>query len=248
HALSRKAAGHTMAAADEIASAASGGWRRLAALVLALAAIGLPVNDFASYALMLVVAIVTFSGEVTGRTRGWVVAVAIVSIVVAGKFLLAPPRIEEGHNVFLPGGPNQVLQRELPAEVYRRLATEFDAQYPLARRCDPDAAGCWLGQGFSDRVFSFFSHGIFFQSALSRSVTKFDFSDPVWLRLGFINEVRYNWGPVSDVQRLQRDRRFWMGLRRWHLVMPWFEMVRLPAAFVGSELCWRGELMWETAG
>jgi hypothetical protein len=27
--------------------------------------------------------------------------------------------------------------------------------------------------------------------------------------------------------------------------MPWFEMVRFPAAYVGSELCWRGELMWE---
>jgi hypothetical protein len=30
--------------------------------------------------------------------------------------------------------------------------------------------------------------------------------------------------------------------------MPWFEMIRLPQAFVGGELCWRGELMWEGAG
>lgn len=236
-----------MATASEIASAASGGWRKLAALVLTLAAIGLPVNDFGSYALLLVVAVVIFSGEVSARSGAWVAAVAIVSIAVVGKFLLAPPRIEEGHNVFLPGGPMQVLQRELPTEVYRRLATEFDAQYPPARRCDPDAAGCWLGQGFPDRVFAFSADGIFHKSPMSRQVTKLDFSDPVWLRLGFINEVRYNWGTVSDVPRLQRDRRFWMGLRRWHLVMPWFEMVRLPTAFVGGELCWRGELMWETA-
>ena len=219
-----------MAAADEIGSAASGGWRKLAALVLALAAIGLPVNDFGSYALLLVVAVVIFSGEVTARTRAWVAAVTIVSIVVAGKFLLAPPRIEEGHNAFLPGGPMQVLQRELPQEVYRRLATEFDAQYPPAQRCDPNAAGCWLGQGFPDRVFAFSADGIFQRSALSRSVTKLDFYDPIWLRLGFINEVRYNWYQVSDVQRLKRDGRFWMGLRRWHLLMSWFEMVRLPAA------------------
>ena len=50
------------------------------------------------------------------------------------------------------------------------------------------------------------------------------------------------------MQRAQRDRRFWMGWRRWHLAMPWYEMVRLPAAFVGGELCWRGEVMWESAG
>ena len=30
--------------------------------------------------------------------------------------------------------------------------------------------------------------------------------------------------------------------------MPWFEMIRLPAAYVGGELCWRGDLMWEGAG
>src|SRR5262245_27058842 len=235
-----------MAAASDAESAASWGWRKLAALVFALAAVGLPLNDLGSYALLLVVAVVIFSGEVTARTGAWVGAVAIVSIVVAGKFLLAPPRIDEGHNVFLPGGPMQVLQRELPAEVYRRLATEFDAYYPAARHCDPDAAGCWLRQGFPDRVFAFSADGIFHKSALSRSVSKLDFSDPVWLRLGFINEARYNWYHDSDVQRLKRDGRFWMGLRRWHLVMPWFEMIRLPAAFVGGELCWRGDLMWET--
>ena len=32
-----------------------------------------------------------------------------------------PPRIDEGHKVFLPGAPG-VLERELPADVYRWLA------------------------------------------------------------------------------------------------------------------------------
>jgi hypothetical protein len=63
-----------------------------------------------------------------------------------------------------------------------------------------------------------------------------------------VNELRYNWTAESDVRRASRDRRFWMGLHRWHLTMPWFEMVRLPAAYAGSELCWRGELMWEGEG
>ena len=29
--------------------------------------------------------------------------------------------------------------------------------------------------------------------------------------------------------------------------MPWFEMIRLPAAYVGGQLCWRGDVMWEGA-
>jgi hypothetical protein len=162
--------------------------------------------------------------------------------------LLAPPRFDEGHNVFLPGGPSHALEQGLPAEVYRHLADEFDKQYPVAKRCGPAVAGCWVNGGFPDRVYAFSADGIFHKSDLSRSVIELDFADPVWLRLGFINELKYNWYTGSDVQRATRDRRFWMGLQRWHLTMPWYETIRLPAAFVGGDLCWRGEVMWEGAG
>ena len=36
-----------------------------------------------------------------------------------------------------------------------------------------------------------------------------------------------------------------MGLHRWHLLMPYFVMVRLPAEFTGGQLCWRGDIVWE---
>jgi len=243
------AAGGTLAAASEIASPALGGWRKLAALLLAVAAVGLPINQLEAYALLLLATVVIFSGEVRASAGAWLAAIAIVAVAVAGQFLLAPPRIEEGHNVFLPGGPARALERGLPAEVYRRLANEFDAQYPPAIRCKPGRVGCWQDGGFPDSAFAFSADGIFNKTPLSRSVTGLDFSDPVWLRLGFTNEARYNWYTAApDVHRADRDRRFWMGLQRWHLAMPWFEMVRLPAAFVGGELCWRGEVMWEGAG
>jgi hypothetical protein len=149
--------------------------------------------------------------------------------------------------VFLPGPSDGALQRGLPLDVYRHMANAFDAQYPPAVRCLPSLIGCWQNT-YPERVFAFSADGIFHASDLSRAAAAVDFSDPVWLRLGFINELRYNWyASAPDVHRGDRDRRFWMGLRRWHLAMPWFEMIRLPAAFVGGELCWRGELMWEGA-
>ena len=237
-----------MPSASEAASSVCGGWRKLAALLLALAAVGLPVNDIGSYVLLLVATVVIFSGETRASAGAWAAAIAIVAVAVAGQFLLAPPRIEEGHNVFLPGGPSDALKRGLPADVYGHMANEFDALYPPAVRCRPGSVGCWQDGGFPDSTFAFSADGIFHKSALSRSVTELDFSDPVWLRLGFVNEVRYNWTADTDVQRAQRDRRFGMGWRRWHVAMPWYEMVRLPAAYVGGELCWRGELMWESTG
>jgi hypothetical protein len=226
-------------------AAAGFGWRKLGVLLLGVAAVGLPINNVSDYVLLVVLAVVIFSGEVSARSRSWAAAAAVVVVTVGGQVLLSPPRIEEGHNVFLP---SQALEGGLPADVYRHLAAEFDAQYPPAQRCDPNKFGCWRNNGFPESAFAFSADSVWHGPAYSRAVTALDFSDPVWLRLGFINDVRYNWTADTDVRRATRDRRFWMGLHRWHLTMPWFEMVRLPAAYVGGELCWRGEVMWEGQG
>src|SRR5512146_1671606 len=128
------------------------GWRRLAVLVLAVAAVGLPINDVGAYALLAVVAIIVFTGEISVRPRGWAAALVIVAAAIAGQWWLSPPRIDEGHNVFLPRADG-VLQRALPPEVYRHLADEFDAAYPPAVRCKPNTSGCWQGSG-PERAFA----------------------------------------------------------------------------------------------
>ena len=171
--------------------------------------------------------------------------VAIAALAALGQALLSPPRIQEGHNVFLP---SPALERGLPQDVYRHLAAAFDAQYPAGKRCKPEELGCWQNNGRPDSPFAFSADGIWHAPQYSRSVSALDFSDPVWLHLGFANELRYNWTGDTDVRRAQRDRRFWMGWDRWHFTMPWFEIISLPAAYVGGELCWRGEVMWEGEG
>jgi hypothetical protein len=225
-------------------------WRKVAVLILGAAVIGLPINNLTDYALLAAMAMAIFSGEVRLQSGAWLGAGAIVAVALLGQTWLAPPRIDEGHNVFLP---NPALEQALPADVYRHLKDEFDREYPPAVRCAPGSIGCWQNGGkyqeLPDRPFAFSADGIFHGSKMSRAVTEIDFSDPVWLRLGFINEMKYNWSSAApDVHRADRDRRFWMGLQRWHLAMPWFEMIRLPAAMVGGRLCWRGDVLWEGAG
>src|SRR5262249_41772249 len=64
----------------------------------------------------------------------------------------------------------------------------------------------------------------------------------------FINELGYNWNSrASDVVRAHRDRSSLAFLHQWTLAMPWFVLYRFPADFVGSGLCWRGEVLWERA-
>ncbi len=224
-------------------------WLKLAALVLVIAALGLPVNDLFRYALLVVATVVVVAGTVAARPAPWLCAIGAVALCVLGQILFPAPRIEEGHNVFLIDRAGGALEADLPRAAFRSMAAEFDAKYPPARRCAATQDGCWRGRGFPAQAFAFSADGILDHPAYSRRVTGIDFSDPVRLRLGFINELAYNWNSqVSDLSRAQRDRRSRAFLRPWTLTMPWFVMYRFPADFAGSALCWRGEVLWEGAG
>jgi hypothetical protein len=266
-------------------------WLKLAALVLVVAALGLPVNDLFRYALLVIATVVVVTGMMRGscvetpahgeapslapqdarkrafgsllRTRAgregggllsmragtrWGLAIAVVALCIVAHILFPAPRIEEGHNVFIVDRPGGALEAGLPREAFGMMAAEFDTTYPLARRCAPQEIGCWRGQGFPTQAFAFSADGMLDHPAYSRRVTGIDFSDPVRLHLGFINELAYNWNSqTSDVARAQRDRRSLAFLHQWRLTMPWFVMYRFPAAFAGSALCWRGEVLWEDA-
>jgi len=223
-------------------------WLKSAVLLLGIAVVGLPVNTLAAYSVLVVLAVLAFTGEVSAPGRLWLAALAVAAVSIVAQSVLAPPRFEEGHNVFLPGGPTRALEQGLPPPVYKQMLAEFDALYPPSVRCKPGVGTCWQDQGYPATLYAFSADGIWHKTTASRSVTALDFTDPVWLHLSFVNSMAYNWYQAApDLHRADRDRRFWMGLTRWHLAMPWFEMVRLPAAYVGGELCWRGELMWEGA-
>ncbi|HEY7662966.1 MAG TPA: hypothetical protein VH934_07580 [Xanthobacteraceae bacterium] len=234
--------------ADSAPGKAHQPWLKLAVLILIVAALGLPINDLFRYAILVVATVIVVTGKVSVRRGRWLGALAAVALCIAGQIWLAAPRIEEGHNVFLVDAPGGALERALPSQAFRLMAAEFDARYPRGRRCDPAQEGCWRGQAFPRQAFAFSADGIYQRPAYSRRVTGIDFADPIWLRLGFINEGGYNWNSrVSDVDRASRERSSFALVHRWDLTMPWFVMYRFPSDFVGSHLCWRGEVLWEGA-
>ena len=216
---------------------------RIAVLVMTVAALGLPINDLVRYAVLLFGAIAIFAGAIRLDLRRWFAALAVIAVAVAGSVLWPAPRIDEGHNVFIPDSAEAgALERVLPEDAYRLMAAEFEARHPGSRRCTSASTGCWESQA-PVRGYAFSADAIHGGAAHSRRVTGIDFSDPVWLRLGAINES-YNWVGGNDLQRNKREPR-WRLLHPWRLDMPYFVMVRMPAAFAGSRMCWRGLLLWE---
>ncbi len=220
--------------------------RKLAALAPVVAIVGLPINHLLGYALLVLAVVTVFTGAVGSNPRRWLAAALVAFVAITSQMALSPPRIEEGHNAFLVGGENNALVTGLPPEIYRLMAAEFDRVYPPAQRCNVGAGGCWRGGGVPDRPFAFSADGIFDKPAYSRRVDAIDFDDPVRLRLGFVNDLRYDWNfDNSDVKRVRRDGRFWMGLHRWQVLMPYFVMYRFPDAYAGGNLCWTGMVIWE---
>ena len=216
-------------------------------MALVVAGLGLPINDLFRYALLLLAAVPIFVGAVSHQPSRWLAAFGIVTLTAAVQLLWPAPRIDEGHNVFVVEGRGGALEQGLPADAFRQMSAEFDARFPPGRRCETESFGCWRSGGFPDRAYAFSTDAIYSGAAYSRRVTGIDFSDPVWLRLGFINEAKYNWGGTGELQRGKRNP-WWMVLEPWRLGMPYFVMFRFPADFVGSRLCWQGLVLWEGAG
>ena len=194
--------------------------------------------------MLLIGAIAIFSNAIRLSPARWMAAIAVLAISIAGTWLWPAPRIDEGHNVFLADDSHAgALERGLPADAFRLMAAEFDAAYPRDKRCAVGSSGCWRSERPA-RAYAFSADSIIGGAELSRRVTRIDFADPVWLRLGFINEG-YNWYGASDLQRNKREPR-WKLLHPWRLTMPYFVAYRFPAEFAGSRLCWRGLLLWPT--
>ena len=223
---------------------------KLAAISLIVLIIGLPINHIGSYALLAAATVFICVGSVETPWWRWPAALAIAAITITVQIMTAPPPIEEGHNVFVYDvtKPKDALERQLPSDVFRFMAVQFDALYPTDRRCDPRTDGCWRSNQFPKSIFAFSSDAALDRPAYSRRVNTIDFDDPTWQRLGFTNDLGYNWyNHTSDVQRGYRDPRAWLFWHRWRLTMPWYVMYQFPTEYVGSELCWRGDALWEQA-
>ena len=221
---------------------------RLAVLLLVIAALGLPVNTLHGFGLLAAAVLIAFTGSVARGAARWLGAIALTLLVIGVHVLVPAPRIEEGHNVFLIDGPGSALERGLPRDAYRAMAERFDAAYPAKRRCAKGDVYCWRTNAVPKQAFAFAADGIFDGHTYSRRVTAIDFHNAVWLRLGVVNDLLLDMlGKDGDVERLQRDRRSLAIFGRWQLRLPYFVMYQFPAAFAGSDFCWRGEVLWEGA-
>lgn len=204
---------------------------RALAILIALGASGIPVNEPTRLIVFFMAAIWLGAGRLRLRFWNWAAAVAVLLLVTIGANSIPIARIQEGHNIFVRISDGEALEQGLPAAVFKRMREQFDSRYPLSGRCKADDYWCWARSNqLPDRAFAFSADGAWSKPAWSRVVSDISFDELRTLRLGEINLVKYNWGdPFSDVSRESA---------------PYFVAWRISDDLVGSKLCWRGETMW----
>ena len=206
----------------DVAASAQSGWLKFMALVLGVAVIGLPVNNLADYALLVAMAVAIFSGEIRLQSGAWLGAGAIVAVALLGQAWLAPPRIEEGQRLLPSGAGAETASRRLSL-----CEGRIDREYPVgALRARSPA----VGRTAACRIVAcVFARRIFLQNVARGDRDRFLRSVA---RLGLINEIKYNW--YTAARRPSCRRPALLDGLSWHLAVPWFGMIRLPAAMVGG--------------
>lgn len=217
---------------------------RLSALLLVILVARLPVHDLIRYGLLTVAVVIIFTGYITLKWQYWLAAIVAAGLTLAGLNTFPAPRIDEGYNFYLPGGAPDL---GLPPDVARLLDAQFEAEYPASPSCIGCDAKMCPAQPFPVLEKLLFSaDAIFYHPSLSRRVIGVNFSDPVHLRLGDINKLVYNRfdGWCRGIERFKRDRNSLNLFDRFRLLFPLYIVYQFPPDFAGSELCWRGTMLW----
>lgn len=206
---------------------------KLFVLACILLTLGLPVQAPLVFFFLLIacLALVTSDFKINGLR--FLCILGSLAFVVLLKLVLPGANIEEGNNLFLvKDGNDKIFSTSLPPQVYQLLSRQFKDQYPPERWCSAGEDTCWRSAKLPTELFAFSTDSVFRNPKYSRVVDSIDFDSLQAFRGGFVNSLSYNWGDKhSDVKREN---------------MPYFVMYELSRESVGSDLCWKGHIFWET--
>jgi 2-polyprenyl-3-methyl-5-hydroxy-6-metoxy-1,4-benzoquinol methylase len=238
---------------DRPADRVIGALARLVILALVFMILGVPVNDFWRFLLLTVAVMALCFGSVRFESRRWLAALGSVVAVVAVNWLVPSPRIEEGHNVYIPVGASlDVFEKELPPDAQRQMKRIFDQSYIDDPKNLPGSPDWWQAPEFMqrpsrfvDRVFSTSSDALWQRPKYSRTVDAVDFTSQEQARIGAINRRVYNFYQLPKKTIHQSKSGFYTSARIDRKSMPFFMMLELNDALIGGEICWKGQTLWE---
>ena len=204
--------------------------KKLTCFILIVVCLGLPVISVFSFAVVFIAGLALVNSKTNYSSMKLFAAILIAIFVFMAKAMLPHAAIQEGHNILFIKGSGEVLEKELPPEVYSFMNQQFLKRYPLDKRNYSDSMNCWQVSEAPKSLFVFSADSVFSHPKYSRIVDSIDFDNLTEFRGGFANSSEYNWYGAAEIKRDS---------------MPFFVMYELSPASVNSSLYWTGFCLWE---
>ena len=176
---------------------------RLAVLALIRLVLGGPITDFWCFLLLTVAVMAICFGQVRVQPLRWLIAMAIALTVVGVDWLLPGPRIEEGHNVYIPVGAGlEIFERGLPPDAQRAMLAVFNRAYLEGNTPLPGSPDWWQHPKFkkpgvfTKQTFAPSADGLWQTPKYSRIVDAIKFRSQNQARIDTINLKIYNFYDV----------------------------------------------------
>ena len=213
--------------------------------------LGLPVADFYSFLLLTLAVMVICFGEVRTELRRWTLATVVALSVLILSWLAPDPRVEEGHNVFIPiGVVGEVLENGLPAGAYDKMLAVFNRAYlEGAKSSGPidwrENRRLKNPKKMNRKTFAASADGIWQRPKYSRIVGSIHFRSQNQAKLDIINSKTFNFYDQSRKAGNKIHRNFDNSSPIARSALPFFVMLEVGPSLIDGEVCWRGELLWE---
>ena len=188
--------------------------------------IGVPVIETWNFFLLSIAWLWLIFGTLKENGNIVIVTLVAISILVVKSFIVQA-NIEEGHNAFIVINPGEVLEKQLPKEVFNSWKGRFDQVY----KPNPESklTHTWELSHTPIELYVKSSDALFNKAKYSRKVNSIYFTDLWEFRGGFSNDVEYNFWD-GDMDRRE---------------LPFFVMYELTESSVGSSILWTGSVFWE---
>jgi hypothetical protein len=228
-------------------------WVRTALVGAAfLAAIGLPLNTPEKFWAALACGLVLLASATKPAPWRYAAAAALVLAALVVKAALPHTQVEIAHNVYLPTSPERY--RDLPEAFRVALDAAFLRANPKSGWCDPAGelerrglagnrpltsfetsyrvAQCWRNAILPSRPFAFGGDAFFRDPPETRVAERLEITDSHSARIA----AAYAFGATWYFWRENENR----------IPPAWYVAITMPAELVGSRICSRGEVYWES--
>jgi hypothetical protein len=228
-------------------------WVRAALVGAAfLAAIGLPLNTLEKFWAALACGLILLASATKPEPWRYAAAAVLALAALALKAALPHTQVEIAHNVYLPTSSERY--RALPAEFRSALDAAFLRANPRSGWCDPQEElrrrglsgnrplttaetgfrimHCWQNAILPDRPFAFEGDAFFLRPPESRVADRLAIDGPADARLS----AAYSFDVAWYFWRENENR----------IAPVWYLAIKLPQSLIGSRLCSRGQVYWES--